>query len=479
MATNEEIANAAIVADMAHRLFDHHGGGSFYRCVPAPPEVAPGAGARGGIPTMEECWVDGSTGRVEVRMTASDGSDRSAQAAELQAQLQSEVFDHWPVAVARIFDPWDTAGLPTDWTFAVAATFARQAGMELSTGVESGEDAPSYVAGNQRLAADLAKLEMRTAQISGRYAQTFAENYVAPLGLVIECQRALVAVLEFALQAEAEVWSRAVTDVATIRSRALAALETCRPASSSDEVDWPAALTVAGAVAAAVAAFATAGSGLAITAVLASTAAGAAGDLVPDADGTVERPLGGRTPDAVLTQVEEALVGEHDSVVRLIEREEQRIGRLLSRVAGALQDPGVRRDYDLARPRLTAVPAAEILAPEQDVIVDDATIAKITALWMPSIAGDLRLAAGLLEGDDGAGWRRPYGIGLGMNGPFDEYAALRECTIDLLRNTSRELDDASVALADAARMINLVDSDVVGRYARLADRVTAENRNHG
>ncbi|WP_141012972.1 hypothetical protein [Nocardioides sambongensis] len=471
MATNDEIARAAIKADMEHRGYRETGPGEFHRSV--------AAGAMGHVKI--EHWVWAADGRVHTRIEESPpyrATDFAAEEAALANALQLSVFGYWPSAIDGLFADWEPGVLPCPMPFEIAASLARAAVSEISAGVVEEDPAAGYAPGNPRLASDLSNLEERTKQLSGRYAATFADTYVTPLPAVIERQRSMVGVLAVAAAAEGEVWARAADDVAEVRRLGLAAMQGSGTASEGD-IDWSVVLTVVGAVAAGVTAFATVGSTAAVAAALLSAGAGGAGDLIasPSDDSAPELPLGAGDPHAVLANLRAALSGSGNSLSASIRSQERSIRQMLAAVSGAAR--GARRGmFDLPEPEVADVGAGDLLDRTQSVIVTPEIIARITALWIPTISADLRTARRLLVWESAGAWQRPAGIGLGVAGPMAAYQELQETALRLLGNTAGELDDAGVALGDAARMIGLVDAQVERSYARQARRIIDLNLNH-
>lgn len=456
ISSEEQIVEAAIKAHLEHKGFTGNGG-TFYK--------QEFGSSKNGVHPQYVYHLTKDSLRIEKTPNV-DNEDLTAVAANMLSQLQSEVFNYWPLAIDEAFRKWQEASLPSWGGLAMDAAWAKEGADEIRPGTTVKEDGSDLQVGNARLTADLQNLEKRTGQLAGKYARAFSDSYVTPLPPVLQGQFALASVLAIAAESEKEIWLRTSRDLSTIKSHALTAMRASGPKSGGGGADAKVIVTVFAAVAGAVAAFATAGGSLAVTAALAAAGAGAVSNLLesPPKKPEPEIPLGAGDPQGVLRKIEEALQKLNEG----IREQEQFLQQILSGASGAVG--GKRGAFDLPLPKIEG----EVLGKEQDVIVTPETIAVITAQWIPCITGDLRLARSKLGIDLARSFERPGGIGVGFNGPYAEYKALQEIVIELLGNTAQELDDAGAALWDAARGIGMADQ---AKYQQIAQRINGTNQN--
>lgn len=462
--TEQLIAEAAIKAAMEHRGFSSSGGGEYYK------QEFRSKGSGEGVHPQYQYWVRKGSVRIE-RSPNPDNSDFSAEEASLKAELDADVFNYWPGAIDDLFRKWQEEQFPSWGGFAISASYAAAGADELNPGTTFNKDGTDLKVGNTRLSADLTNLHTRTGELEGQYAEAFHERYVTPLPPVLQGQYALTSVLAIALEAERTIWLSASRDIGTLKSQARTAMEASGPKAGGGGVDAKVLITVFGAVLAGIAAVATAGGSVAVTAALASAGAGAVSNLMKDAPKKAEQPvrMGADTPEGVLKKIQEAL----DELNRGIRGEEEHVQKILRAASGLATEEATKGHFDLKGMKAEG----EVLGPQQNVTVDAGSIAKITAQWIPCIAGDLLLARSNLGNSSAGSWSRPSGVGLGDTGPYPDYDALEDIVIELLTNTAAELSEGGQALLAAARGLGLADQAEQEKYLAIAKRITDANRN--
>ncbi|TNM40406.1 hypothetical protein FHP29_10130 [Nocardioides albidus] len=320
---------------------------------------------------------------------------------------------------------------------------------------------------NTRLAGDLDRLQTRTAQLKGEYATTFADYYVNQLPTTFQAQCLLVSALSVACRAQGEMWGRTADDLATFEYDALQAMKDCGP-EGGPNTSLVLTLTVVGALAAALAAVPSlGGSAVLFEAIALGGAIGAGVESAKTADKSFEDlPLGAGHPDQVFTNMEDALTAL-DSEIR---KQETGIQDFLV-AAKSFADSG---DCELTRPSLNSAPTGEVFS---EVSVDKDTIGKITELWLPSIAADLREADSRLTVTSSDGFHRPTDVGLEPNGAWTEFSALQNRTSTLLTRLSTDIEDAGTKLEEAAKLIGMADEQTNQHYRDVERQVENQNLN--
>ncbi|MBM0124689.1 hypothetical protein [Pimelobacter simplex] len=318
---------------------------------------------------------------------------------------------------------------------------------------------------NTRLAGDLERLQTRTSQLQGQYATTFADYYINQLPTTFQAQCLLVSALSVSCRAQSEVWGRTATDLATFEYDALQAMKDSGP-EGGPNTGLVLALTVVAAFGTALAAVPSLGGSVALFGAISGAAAiGAGVEAAQTADRSFEDlPLGAGHPDQVFTNMEDALT----ALDAQIEKQETGIQQLLV-AAQTFADSG---DCELTRPSLNTAPAGEVFS---QVSVDPDTIAKITELWLPSIAADLREAESRLTVTSADGFHRATDVGLAPNGAWAEFSSLQGRASTLLTTLSTDLEDAGAKLEEAALQIGMADEGINARYRGIEQQV--ENRN--
>jgi hypothetical protein len=377
-----------------------------------------------------------------------------------------DVIKKWPPKIERVFSKW--RDIPNEWDFWEETWGLDHATKELTLSPD--EDAEgSLEFGNTRLAADLDNLRLRTGDLNGTYAEKFRENYVAYLQPTIANQGAVVALLAVATHTMESLWGKTYVDLVDLEYKAEKAMEASAPSGDSGTDALVVGLTVVAAVAAGVAAVATAGGSVAVAAALVGGGTSAAGSLLShfsDEPEPKKIPLGADHPDKVFTKLEEAL----EDLDSEIEAQERDLVTLLSAGHELTTVKIPYSDLRLKRSGITNAAPGEVLDSQQLVTVDGETIAKITELWLPTIVGDLRSAREELDAKV-APWRRPSGIGLEPTGAWPQFRDLQSAMVEVIGATASELEGAASALQEAARGIGLSDEEANRRFDRKADKI--------
>lgn len=446
------IVEAAIEADLQHNGWGTYAGDGLMRIF---------SGGAHAILTP-------STGAYEIR-NATSVADAEIETAIKQVE---QIYAKWPGKVEAAFSAWDT--LPQPGFNAAEIAMLTHAEGELRTGtapptstqVEAG---PIIGFANQRLAADLINLHDRVGQLSGLYAETFKERYLAPLPSAIQGLGAVIACLALSCEGQSAIWKAASVDLETIQEKAVAAMKASAPGGGGSI--GPAILAIGGAIAGLVAAIPTGGASVAAVAGLLSAGAGFLGAAAGASGGSkeVEVALGAGTPDGVLDRIETAL----RDLSKAIREQEERIGEFLATVQGEIE--AKRSSLDLSAP---ATGKHAVLDRQQNVIVDAGIIARITQLWIPTICGDLRNARSDLVVTSRPFSERPSGVGLAPDGSWPQFEPLQETTIEMLTGMIRELGGAADALDDAAHTIGLQDQETSAEARREADQINSSDDNY-
>lgn len=446
--SNTSIADAAIEADLKLRGFYPIGGGKYG-------------------------YNTGSMSYDQKAYVVSDGHAEQLgyPDAELPAavtSVQGEVFDYWPGAIDEVFADYED--LPRESDFSGDASSLEAGAAEIDVTAESPTSQASAPSGNGRLAQDLNALAGDTGNLAGHYAQEFDDRYVSGLPFVMASNHALAAAAAVAVRTEANIWREVATGLGSLRTNAYNAMIASGEGGGDDDLSFE--LGIAGALIGAVGAFASGGAAIALA--LASAGAGIASSVIgeaADSDKKKNIPLGASSPRGVLSKIEQALT-DIDTQVR---EQEQELVDLLTDCTNATNAGGSDGNFDLRLRGGNAGPG-RWLQEEQDVVVNPTSIAKITELWIPTIAGDLRAARTPLD-VSGGGWSRPSHIGVGGTGPWSEYQALQSRLDDLLGQLRTELLDAADSLQAAAQLIGLTDESISTQYEQEAERINSLNIN--
>lgn len=378
----------------------------------------------------------------------------------------TSALDKWGPRIDDLFTRWK--GLPSRYTQAPLLDWAaRELNIDPDNPQSTG-DSISHV--NTRLAGDLERITTRTGDLSGDYAEAFADYYVNQLPTTISSQDVLIAALAVASRAQGEVWGRTSDDLSTFEHDAWMAMKSSGPSGGPDS-SKVLALTVVAAFGTALAAVPTLGGSVALFGAISGAAAiGAGVEAAKTADTSFEDlPLGANHPDTVFANMEEALNVLDDEI------EVQEIGiRDFLAAAKSFADGG---DCELSAPGLNTAPSGQVLDAEQIVTVDARTIAQITELWLPSIAADLREAESRLDVTSDDGFDRATDVGLAPHGAWAEFSALQSRTSSLLLGLSGDLESAAEKLEEAARIIGMTDEQISQHFRGVENEVERRNLN--
>ncbi|MCR1784415.1 hypothetical protein KVF89_17870 [Nocardioides carbamazepini] len=371
--------------------------------------------------------------------------------------------DKWGPKIDGLFTRWKD--LPSRYTSAPLLDWAvRELNIDPDDLASTGDSAGGV---NTRLAGDLERLKTRTGQLQGRYATTFADYYVNQLPTTFQAQGLLVSALAVASRAQGEIWGRTSDDLATFEYDALQAMKDSGPEGGPNS-GLVLALTVVAAFGTALAAVPSLGGSVALFGAISGAAAiGAGVEAAKTADRSFEDlPLGAGHPDDVFANMEDALTALDTEITT----QETGVQQFLV-AAKSFADSG---DCELTRPSLNSAPAGEVFS---EVTVDPETIGRITELWLPSIAADLREAESRLTITSSDGFQRSTDVGLAPNGAWTEFNALQNRTSSLLTGLSTDLEDAGTKLEDAAKLIGMADEQINQHYRAVEQQVEDQNLN--
>ncbi|GAA4699407.1 hypothetical protein [Nocardioides nanhaiensis] len=462
------IAEAAIEADMEHRGFRHFGDGLFKES---------GSNGNDSAPVVWQVLIrDGS---VEIDMLYGSDSNSSVPSPADYAYLQADVFDRWPQEIDDAFAHWEdfpeASGLEAELSGVIRGA------SEIRVDEDSSGLTAEGSTRNTRLVSDIDNLKGRGRFLNGLYAEAFIDNYVSKLEPTLANLHGLTMVAGIACKGEAELFSRTRTQLGQLCNDAHMAMKSSGPR-GGDSTGLRFALIIVGAIAAGVGIVSTAGLATVPTAALVggaltSTGAGAAGGvlgLLDQPETPEDLPLGAGHPDDVLANLLAALEQLNSS----FKNEERNLERFLEAAAGdAAPDPDGNA-FDIETPDVVGGTGQDVLETQQDELhVDDATIARITELWIPSINGDIRAACAALDAPTYA-WQRPATIGIGSGvGPHGAYRDFLEALKDRMLDVERELQGAADSLQAAAALIGLSDEQTNQQFAAEAAEIERVNDN--
>ncbi|NYJ03338.1 hypothetical protein HNR19_004036 [Nocardioides thalensis] len=462
------IAEAAIVADMEHRGFTHHGDGVFK-------ELGASGGEYDGV-----YWnVVVKDGSVAIEMVMGQRSDIVPDESEY-AHLQAEVFDYWPRAIDDAFSNWEDMAEsdPLRWDLSSVLRGAEEIRVTATNDAGSGKSNGA----NVRLDADITNLSTRTAELNGLYAEAFNENYVSRLRPVLDNLHSMTMVLAFGVAGEQELFQRTREQIAQVALDAEKAMKASGPRSGGVDITGiTIGLIVVGAVCGGIAAVASGGAAIAAATVVATSLGNVGAGAVKDLLGALVKPpappqpipLGAGHPKEVLTNIVNGLA----EINTRIRAEEQQLVDLFEAAHGDLSLAAAAGPFNIARPEIIDHGGTSVLESAQTVLVDPTAIAKITELWIPTIIGDINACRSELDGQ-AYSWTRPAGIGLSETGPWSSYSALQSGVASLLAETATELEGAAGSLQAAAADIGLSDETANETYAAQARRITEDNINY-
>lgn len=459
-ATIGEIVEAAIDADLQHRGWQPGGSGRLVRKI--------------GLNETITVTLSTATGALEAVPGPGAGTPEELAFQELVAEVE-HVYEIWPPMVDLAFEQW--TDLPSPGAPNAYVAQLEHAEKELRTGAvgpsSKGTGATPMSVGNSRLEADLENLRLYSADLRGRYAVEFATRYVTPLPGTIQSLGCLVASLCLSCTMQARIWEMAAADLAEVKQKALAAMKASAPSSGGGGGGLTAVLSVVGAVAGFAAAVPTMGASVAGTLGVLSASLGLAGAVkgLDASGGEKSVELGASTPHLVLSNMRWALV----ALDQAIRGQEEQLAAFLQQTLEATAGT-YRGDFDLQARLNDRQDPGDVLDESTGVVVDANIIARITNLWLPTIAGDLRSArSDLTVGADA--FARSGEIGLLPHGAWPDFGRLQDRTIDLLSNMARELDDGADALDAAARTIGLQDEQEARTFDREAERINNRDLN--
>jgi hypothetical protein len=390
----------------------------------------------------------------------------STSSRDIMVAEATEIVKKWPPKIEGLFTKWQS--LPSRYTSAPLLDWAAR---ELNIDPKNPETTGDSFGGvNSRLAGDLERLKTRTGDLSGQYVQAFSDYYVNSLPTTIQGQDMLLSALAVASRAQGEIWGRTEDDLASFEQKAWDAMKASGP-SGGPNGDLVLALTVVGAVGAALAAVPTLGGSVALFgAISAAAVIGAGFEAAKKAnEGFKDLPLGAGHPDEVYDNMKKAL----DELDKQIERQETGVRDFLVAAKGMAESGAC----ELSPPELNNAPTGQILSGRQDVVVNKQSIAQITELWLPSVAADLRQAERYLTITADDGFRRDTDIGLAPTGAWAEFSALQTRTSALLTGLSKDLETAGDKLEEAARDIGMTDDGISTHYRKVEDQVERQNLN--
>lgn len=446
------IAAAAAKAELMHGAWESTGDWTVKRVINASNQYVVSY-AEVEIDTLTGDWTSDATGALSETSV-------SVMVAEAVAAVEA-----WRPRIDGLFTRWQD--LPSRYSWDPLLDWSvRELSIDPDNPTSTGD---TFGEVNTRLAGDIENLKLRVGQLRGAYAQTFAEYYVNQLPATIESQGRLIAALSVASHCQGEIWGRTEDDLGAFETMALEAMKASAP--DGPDGDLVLGLTVVAAFATALAAVPTLGGSVALFGAISGGAAIAAGvESAREADTTYQNlPLGADHPDAVFANMERWL----DDLDAAIEAQEIGCREFLVQ-ARAFADGG---SCELSRPSLNAAPAGEVLSAGQDLVVSADTIARITELWLPSLAADLRQAEGNLRVTASDGFDRATDVGLAHDGAWPEFSSLQQRTAALLTGLSVDLEDAGTKLEEAARVIGMIDDGVSTHYRDVERQVERRNLN--
>jgi hypothetical protein len=223
-----------------------------------------------------------------------------------------------------------------------------------------------------------------------------------------------------------------------------------------------------------------AAAGLVVTGPVGAAAVGGASTVIgilKDAAGFIPQqhsvPLGGGSPDDVLSNLRKAIKALSDD----IDTEEQRISTTMDDVLVAAIEHD--SEFNLARPDrfFHETDPTKLVTAKNEIALEPKTLRKIGLTYMPYVAGELKGAASQLAVDQGAAmWSRPDGIGMYYSGPSYAVSALSDHLVDILVETAGEMVDAGERLDIAARAFTQTDAQVHQALAAQTKRLDKEEQ---
>jgi hypothetical protein len=368
--------------------------------------------------------------------------------------------------INELFDDWWQ--IPQDRDFEGLVGQCGQGAQLLATEaqLDPGKGSSSPFGANANL-SQIATIQQQIGRFDGAAMQAFAANYANRLPIVVDGQDAVACFLWLGAAGEQEIWKRAMQGVGDIAAQGRTAMEQCDDGGG----DASAVLSIAGALASVVGVVPGLGTGVSIGIKLASTALSTASKFAPKAPETV--PLGAGNPIAVLDNIEGAL----KKLSQQIADEEDELAKHLTQVEGVVTSQSA--SFDIAAPPIYDDTNPRDFRTADDTRVHFGTLRHIARVTMPMIAGELKKAAGQLDGGASSGpWSRPAGIGSGSVGPFYEWDSLRSTLVGILDNTSLEIDRAADHLEIVADDFEKTDAQIRKDLEAHAAQVDQEDEVH-
>ncbi|HXH77422.1 hypothetical protein [Nocardioides sp.] len=336
----------------------------------------------------------------------------------------------------------------------------RQANRVLSLDTVSAEGA---VTGGGQIGGNIALIMESSDAMAGGMITAFKTKFLSQLGKAVAGQHAITVILGGVLAAEEKIWEGAQQTVTDLIENTTAAFNA---AAEGGSVDWEVALKVVGYAAAAASIFATGGAATALK-------VGAVGlsiltDNVPTEGDPTTAPKADY--DGVMSTFEEVLDGLATEIVN----EEQILEDNL--VTNLRQIQADRASFDLAAPPLIDIDDGSDLGAPSELIIEPIRVREITETYLPTIAGELKVAVvHLNQADSLSALHRDASIGLGSYGPNACYHALRNLLEELLENLQARIIYSAKALQLGAEDIGNADTKVRDALEKHADQV----RDHG
>jgi hypothetical protein len=314
--------------------------------------------------------------------------------------------------------------------------------------LDPGQGSASPFGANANL-SQIATIQQQIGRFDGAAMQAFAANYANRLPIVVDGQDAVACFLWLGAAGEQEIWKRAMQGVADIAAQGKTAMEQCDDGGG----DASAVLSIAGALASVVGLVPGLGTGVSIATKLASTALSTASKFAPKGSETV--PLGAGNPLSVLDNIEAALKKLSDQIAA----EENELAKHLTQVQDVVTSQ--LSSFDIAAPPIYGDTNPGDFRTADDTRVHFGTLRTIARETMPLIAGELKKAAGQLNGGSSSGpWSRPSSIGSGSYGPYFEWDSLKATLVGILDNTSLEIERAADHLEIVADDFDKTDAQI-------------------
>ncbi|MCD4526468.1 hypothetical protein [Nocardioides sp. cx-173] len=294
-------------------------------------------------------------------------------------------------------------------------------------------------------------------RLSSRTINAFRVAYADRLGAILDAQAALAATMGMAAAGQTAVFTKLREDIATFAANALASLNALAGVQSAGQGPGGGHFAVGGALL--TIASLSGGPGTAALAALGAVG-GLIADLWPDAPAKKELEFKGSNLESMMQSIADAKT----TLLRTPVEDETAIRQALTNASAAIrQSPA---SFDISRPEYPRGGGEDVGGPGtiQHNRNDMQQLAATCQLVSDDVDGARLLVAGA---DGGRGeWRRPEGIGIGPNGPYDAFRDLGSDLVALTRNTAAELAEAATKLIAASLDLDATDADVAQALAR-------------